>query len=176
MAVYKKKLQLKSHGTTPTFINITPEVRAAIEESNIQSGIVCITTPHTTCSVFFEEFVHDFTEDGDEFLQVDLNNVLKKIVPDQTVMPPEGGYLYPGELHFQDVESWPNAADYLPNGDRTALLNCDAHLKATLLGSSATLEVEAGKLAVGTTGYVYFVDFDRTRERQRKCSIIVMGE
>jgi thiamine phosphate synthase YjbQ (UPF0047 family) len=49
-------------------------------------------------------------------------------------------------------------------------------MKATLLGNSATLEVEGGKLAVGSTGYVYFVDFDRTRERGRRCRIIVMGE
>ena len=33
-----------------------------------------------------------------------------------------------------------------------------------------------GKLGAGTTGYVYFVDFDRTRERTRKCRITVIGE
>ena len=176
MEVYKEKIQLRSHGGTPTFINITPQVRAAIENSGIQSGIVSVITPHTTCGVFFEEYVHDTTEDGTEFLQVDLNNALAKILPDQTEMPPAGGYMYPGELHFLDVESWPNAADYLPGGDRRALLNCDAHLKATLIGSRATLEVDAGKLAVGSTGYVYFVDFDRTRERPRKCSVVVIGE
>jgi thiamine phosphate synthase YjbQ (UPF0047 family) len=49
-------------------------------------------------------------------------------------------------------------------------------MKATLLGNSATLEVEGGRLAVGTTGYVYFVDFDRTRERPRKCRVVIMGE
>lgn len=62
------------------------------------------------------------------------------------------------------------------NGDRTALLNCEAHLKATLIGSSETFEVDNGALGVGTTGYVYFVDFDRTRSRTRKCKIIIMGE
>lgn len=64
----------------------------------------------------------------------------------------------------------------MPNGDRRALLNCDAHLKATLIGSSQTFEVDEGKLGVGTTGYIYFVDFDRTRSRIRKCKIIVLGE
>jgi thiamine phosphate synthase YjbQ (UPF0047 family) len=84
--------------------------------------------------------------------------------------------MYPGPEHYADVASWPDAEAYLPGGDKTALLNCDAHMKATLLGSSATLEVDGGKLAVGTTGYVYFVDFDRTRERGRRCRVIVMGE
>ena len=81
-----------------------------------------------------------------------------------------------GDEHYKAVESWPDADTYLPNGDRTALFNGDAHLRSTLIGSSATLEVDEGKLGVGATGYVYFVDFDRTRERTRKCKIIVIGE
>lgn len=173
MAVYKETIEVKSHGTTPTYVNITPQVKKAIENSKIQNGICTVISPHTTCSVFFEEFVHDYTENGEEFLQIDLNKVLEKIIPDQTS---DGIYLYPGEEHYKAVASWPNAEEYLPNGDRTALWNGDAHLKATLLGSSQTFDVDNGKLGVGTTGYVYFADFDRTRERTRKCKIIIIGE
>lgn len=173
MAVYKETIQVESHGTTPTYVNITPMVKEAIEKSGIKDGICTVISPHTTCSVFFEEFVHDFTENGEEFLQVDLNNVLSKLFPDQTN---EDIYLYPGEEHYKAVASWPNAEEYLPNGDRTALWNGDAHLKATLIGSSQTFDVDGGKLGVGTTGYIYFADFDRTRARTRKCKIIVIGE
>lgn len=173
MAVYKEQIEVQSHGKTPTYINITPQVRAAIEKSGVQNGICVVISPHTTCSVFFEEFVHDINEAGDEFLQADLNGVLEKIIPDQTNAEI---YNYPGEEHYKAVESWPDAAAYLPDGDRTALWNCDAHLKATILGSSQTFEVDNGKLGVGTTGYVYFADFDRTRPRTRKCKIVVMGE
>ena len=81
MAVYKETILLKSHGKTPTYVNITPQVREAIEKSGIQNGICTVISPHTTCSVFFEEFVHDYNEAGDEFLQEDLNDVLKKIIP-----------------------------------------------------------------------------------------------
>ena len=88
----------------------------------------------------------------------------------------EGQYRYPGNKHYEAVLAWDNAEDYIPGGDRTALLNADAHLKATLLGSSETFEIDEGKLAVGTTGYIYFVDFDRTRERDRKCRVVIMGE
>ena len=176
MAIYKEQINLKSHGGTPTFINITPEVKQAIANSGIKSGIVTIISPHTTCSVFFEEYVHDTIEDGTEFLQIDLNKALSQIMPDQTQIPPAGEYMYPGPKHYADVASWPDAEAYLPGGDKTALLNCDAHMKATLIGSSATLEVEDGKLAVGSTGYVYFVDVDRTRERPRKCRVVVIGE
>lgn len=173
MAVYRETVEVQSHGTTPTYVNITPAVRAAIEKSGIKEGICTVISPHTTCAVFFEEFVHDFTPEGEEFLQVDLNRVLSSLIPDQTR---EGIYLYPGEEHYRAVASWPNAEEYLPGGDRTALWNGDAHLKATLLGSSQTFSVEGGKLGVGTTGYIYFADFDRTRERTRKCKIVIIGE
>lgn len=173
MAVYKETILVESHGTTPTYVNITPMVKAAIEKSGIQNGICSVISPHTTCSVFFEEFVHDFTENGEEFLQVDLNRVLSSLIPDQTS---EDIFLYPGEEHYKAVASWPDAEAYLPGGDRTALWNGDAHLKATLLGSSQVFDVDNGKLGVGTTGYIYFADFDRTRARTRKCKIIIIGE
>ena len=55
--------------------------------------------------------------------------------------------------------------EYLPDRDRKSPLELRRHLKATLLGSSQVFDVEDGKLGVGSTGYVYFVDFDRTRAR-----------
>ncbi|WP_110954646.1 YjbQ family protein [Anaerosinus massiliensis] len=173
MSVYKETITLESHGKTPTFLNITDEVKSVIKNSKIQNGICTVISPHTTCAVFFEEFVHDYHDDGNEFLQTDLNNALKKLIPDHTT---KDQYSYPGEKHYEAVASWPDAEAYLPNGDRTALLNGDAHLKATLVGSSETFDVDHGALGVGTTGYVYFVDFDRTRARSRKCKIIVIGE
>lgn len=124
MTVYKETIQLTSHGKTPTFFDITPQVKTAILNSKIKNGICTVISPHTTCAVFFEEFVHDYTENGDEFLQADLNNILQKLIPDNIA---EGQYNYPGEKHYEAVASWPTAEDYLPNGDRTALLNCEAN-------------------------------------------------
>lgn len=132
MAVYKETIMLHSHGDTPDFFNITDEVKEAIAKSGIQNGICAVITPHTTCAVYFQEFVHDYTEDGDEYLQEDLNEALKRIVPDETRF---GQYNYPGEKHFEAVESWPDAEKWLPGGDRTLLFNGDAHLKATIIGS-----------------------------------------
>ena len=159
--MFKKEFSVKSHGKTPTYINITDMVNEAIKESQINDGLVIVLTKHTTCSVFYEEFTHDFDERGNEFLQNDLDTVLEKIIPNHNSATT---YSYPGPEHYKDV----------PNGDRSALWNGDAHLKATILGNSVTLDVENNKLAVGKTGYVYFVDFDRTRERTRKFSVIVI--
>ncbi|PTQ83957.1 thiamine phosphate synthase YjbQ (UPF0047 family) [Trichococcus patagoniensis] len=172
MTVYKKHVKVLSEEGKVSYADITEDVKKAIAESQIENGICVVVTPHTTCSVFFEEYAHDINAAGDEFLQEDLNTVLEKIIPDHVSAET---YVYPGEKHYEAVESWPNADEYLPNGDRTALWNGDAHLKATLIGSSTVFEVDNNKLAVGSTGYVYFADFDRTRARERKCSIIVMG-
>ncbi|MGH2064702.1 YjbQ family protein [Aerococcus urinaeequi] len=173
MAVFKNHIKVNSKGSTPTYVDITEEVRSTIENSGIKEGICVVLTSHTTCSIFYEEFVHDLNENGDEFLQEDLNNVLEKIIPNHDSAE---SYIYPGEEHYQAVEAWPNADEYLPGGDRSALWNGDAHLKATIIGSSETFEVSNGALAVGKTGYIYFADFDRTRARERKCSIVVLGE
>lgn len=172
MKLYKKTFTVETQANKTTYVDITPNLREIVKESGIQEGVLAMITPHTTCSLFFEEFVHDVTEDGDEFLQVDLNKALEKIIPDHVAA---STYLYPGEGHYEAVEAWPNAAEYLPDGDRRALWNGDAHLKATLIGSSEMVDVTGGDLGVGSTGYFYFADFDQTRERTRKCQVTVWG-
>lgn len=54
MAVYKEQISVKSHGKTPTYVDITPQVKEAIEKSGIQNGICTVISPHTTCSVFLK--------------------------------------------------------------------------------------------------------------------------
>lgn len=44
--------------------------------------------------------------------------------------------------------------------------NSAAHIKASLIGSSARLLVEKGKLLLGTWQAVYFCEFDGPRERK----------
>lgn len=171
--IFKKEGKINSHGHTPTFINITEAVQEAVIASGIREGVAFILTRHTTCSIFFEEYTHDQDDLGDELLLKDLNAALKKIIPDQVDFD---YYQYPGEAHFAEIETWPEYPSYLPNGDRRGLMNADAHIKATLLGSSTTVEVAKGKANLGRTGYIYFADFDRCRRRERSYTIIVMGE
>lgn len=176
MTVHQTTLELHSHGTTPSFIDVTGQVRQAVADSGIANGLVAVMSPHTTCGVYFDEWVHDEHDDGTDYLQGDLNAVLGKIIPDQHDFPPADGYHYPGIKHFEEVETWPSAKEYLPGGDRSQLLNVDAHLKSTVIGSSQVFPVTDGKLAFGVTGYIFFVDFDRTRARTRKCQVTVIGE
>jgi secondary thiamine-phosphate synthase enzyme len=52
------------------------------------------------------------------------------------------------------------------SGFRHAEGNSDAHLKASLLGSSVQIIVSSGKLCLGTWQGVYFCDFDGPRSRK----------
>ena len=87
MAVYKETILLKSHGKTPTYVNITPQVREAIEKSGIQNGICTVISPHTTCSVFFEEFVHDYTEN-----EIPVNHLFQQYAILKNAIREMGGY------------------------------------------------------------------------------------
>ncbi len=44
--------------------------------------------------------------------------------------------------------------------------NSDAHLMTTLLGSSVTVPIEAGRLRLGTWQGIFLVEFDGPRTRQ----------
>lgn len=50
--------------------------------------------------------------------------------------------------------------------------NSDAHIKATLTGSSVTVAVEDGQLLLGTWQAIYFCEFDGPRRRKVYIKII----
>jgi secondary thiamine-phosphate synthase enzyme len=50
--------------------------------------------------------------------------------------------------------------------------NSDAHIKSTLLGSSQTIFIQGGRLALGTWQGVYFCEFDGPRSRKVWVKII----
>jgi secondary thiamine-phosphate synthase enzyme len=50
--------------------------------------------------------------------------------------------------------------------------NSDAHLKSTLVGASATVPFEGGRLALGTWQAVYFSEFDGPRTRNLLVSVV----
>jgi len=56
----------------------------------------------------------------------------------------------------------------VPAGDQYLHLegNADAHIKAALVGSSESLLVRGGRIALGTWQGVFFCEFDGPRKRQ----------
>lgn len=173
MAVYKGELSVSTCAGKPDYHDITEQIAEIVAGSGIKEGIATVISCHTTCAVFIEEYDHDITPAGDTFLQADLNDGLEVFFPEQHDW---STYRYPGLKHFEEVEAWPDAEAYLPGGDRTLLWNGDAHLRSTVIGGSVTLEVGEGKLQTNGLASVFFVDFDRTRERTRRARVIVIGE
>ena len=52
--------------------------------------------------------------------------------------------------------------------------NSDAHIKASMMGSSQTVFIEEGQLVLGTWQAIYFAEFDGPR--QRKAMVRVTGD
>jgi secondary thiamine-phosphate synthase enzyme len=50
--------------------------------------------------------------------------------------------------------------------------NCDAHLKASVIGGSKTLMIENGRLVLGTWQGVFFCEFDGPRRRSLRVKIV----
>lgn len=171
MKYYKETLQLTSNGGRPTYHNITDQVKEIVAKSGVKNGLCVVQSQHTTCSVFFEEFVHDVDFNGDEFLQVDLNRILDRIIPRELTENCE--YRYPGPKHLDflmglDDPNYPK--------DPGTILNGDAHIRGSLFGASESFIIENETMLTGTVGYIYFVDWDQNRVRTRKCHVMVMGE
>src|SRR5699024_5187521 len=80
MAVYSAELTLTSYEGKATYHEITEIIKKHVEESGILNGICAVTSPHTTCSVIFEEHSYDTDYFGYDYLQVDLNNILENII------------------------------------------------------------------------------------------------
>ncbi len=50
--------------------------------------------------------------------------------------------------------------------------NCDAHLKAALIGNSKSLLVDSGRLILGRWQGVFFCDFDGPRRRELMIKVV----
>ena len=50
--------------------------------------------------------------------------------------------------------------------------NADSHIKTALVGSSETIPVEAGRLALGRWQSVFFAEFDGPRTRELRIKIV----
>lgn len=171
MKTYKETIILRSNGQRPTYHNVTEKVKDILNKSGITNGICVIQSQHTTCSVIFEEFVHDTDFNGDEFLQVDLNRILDRIIPRELTDNME--YRYPGPKHLDFLMTLDDPQ--FPK-DPGTILNGDAHIRGSLFGASETFIVDNGIMLTGSVGYIYFIDWDQNRVRDRKCHVLVMGE
>jgi secondary thiamine-phosphate synthase enzyme len=164
MAVYHECFKIQSD-RRPTFHDVTAQVEAVLQKSNITNGILLVFSQHTTCSVLIQEASDDVNYWGTELLMQDLVNVLTSIIPTCTT---EGQYLHPGPKHIEAAAG----RNELPAWS----LNTDAHLRSVIMGRSQSIPIENGVMLLGEFGRIYFVDFDQVRARERIVRVQIVGE
>jgi secondary thiamine-phosphate synthase enzyme len=126
--------------------DLTPQIRALVAESGISNGFVIVTSRHTTTAVTINE--------NEERLLVDVQRFFERLVP------PGDGYLH-NDIHLRDC----------PQDEPE---NAHSHLIAMMLGSSESIPVANGELALGKWQSVLLVELDGPRERT--ASVQVWGE
>lgn len=92
---------------------------------------------------------------------------MEKMIPQCLV---EGQYMHPGPKH---IDFAMNEAKEV--GEWTSL-NTDAHLRSVFFGRSETIVLVDGALDLGEFGYIYFVDWDQIRDRDRVLQVQIIGE
>ena len=163
--VYQKELELQSRGWIPTFHDVTKEVLEIVAASGIKNGTCTIASHHTTCSVMIQECSHDLDSFDLEYLQHDLLDIMRRLVPDYR---DEGQYRHPGPIHAQ-------FGRYVNEPGNFTSMNTDGHLRSAFFGRSETMTIKDGVLDGGEFAHIYFVDWDQVRARRRQLNVTVMG-
>ena len=163
--IYKNKIQVQSDHKEVTFHNVTDKVKETVAKSGIKNGIVVVYSHHTTCSVITQECAFDTSMTGRETLQQDLVDVFEKLCP---TCSREGIYLHPGPKALKFAEEH--------GEDARGCHNTEAHLISSIIGRSLTAVIDDGVIDLGEFGFIYFIDWDKTRGRQRTVQIMVIGE
>jgi secondary thiamine-phosphate synthase enzyme len=165
MKIVRECIPLRSTGLRPTFHTVTDKVKDIVARAGIHNGICVVYSGHTTCAVMIDEESFDKAYTGLTYLQQDLIDVWEKIIP---ACQKERQYMHPGP------ELTAFAAEH--GEDKPGTLNTDAHLRSAIMGRSETVPIVNGALELGEFGHIYFIDFDRTRVRERMLTVQLLGE
>ena len=144
----QEQVGLKLHRTiiervasgAPEFIDITEDVRSAVETSGIREGAVTVFSRHTTAAVKINEH--------EPLLLEDMSCFLEKVAPRSA------------DYRHNDftIRTANMTEDECPNGH--------AHCQHLLLSASETIPVSDGDLLLGRWQRVFFIELDRPRLRE----------
>jgi secondary thiamine-phosphate synthase enzyme len=133
-------------------IDVTDDVRAAVDRSDVVNGMALVYAPHTTCAIMINEHEGGFIDDFADLL-ADL-------------APAEGRYYRHDDLEIRSEGIEEDTAEF-PNGH--------SHVRAGVLSSSSqTIPIVDGSLTLGVWQRIFFCELDRARPR--KVFIQVIGE
>jgi secondary thiamine-phosphate synthase enzyme len=143
---FTREISLDSAEKTD-FIDVTGQVRKAVLDSKVRTGIINIFTQHTTTAIRINENEKGLLRDTKRFLE--------------DKCPPGGCY------HHDDIEERPDVPSDEP-------INAHSHLKSIIMGASETIPIFEGEPKLGQWQSVFFVD--RDGPRKRKMLLHIIGE
>ena len=143
------KLNFKTNGDS--FTDITDNLNIFIQKSNFHSGILNVTSLHTSCSL-------TINENADPNVLKDLKKFMKSIVPYNcyTSLSKDKEEIY--YEHFQEGE------DDMP-----------AHIKTALTNTNLSLSFQKGEIILGTWQAIYLWEH-RFSPKKRTLSVHIIGE
>ena len=143
------KLKYVSNGEG--FIDITNDLNLFIEENNFNSGIIILTSLHTSCSL-------TINENADPNVLKDLKKYMQSIVP----------YDCYSSLSRNKEEIYYN--HYQEGSD-----DMPAHIKTSLTNTSLSLSFQRSKIILGTWQAVYLWEH-RFNRKERSLNVHIIGE
>ena len=139
--------------TSPEFIDVTDEVEEFIESSGVLNGIVVVFSKHTTAAIVIQE--------DEPLLLDDFRNLLDSIASS------DAKYSH-NDFDVRTVHMHDNEC---PNGH--------SHCQHLTLGSSESVPVIEGKMALGEWQRVFMVELDGEKAQQigyREVVVQVLGQ
>ena len=143
------KLKFITHGQG--FIDITYELNLYIEKNNFHSGILNLTSLHTSCSL-------TINENADPNVLEDLKKYMQSIVPYDSYITLSKDREEIFYKHYQE------GADDMP-----------AHIKTSLTNTNLSLSFQDGKIMLGTWQAVYLWEH-RFDQKERILNVHIIGE
>jgi len=141
------KITTKGEG----FIDITNNLNQFLKDNNLSSGILILSSLHTSCSL-------TINENADPKVLIDLQNYIKAIVPFNSYQNLKQNKKEIYYEHYQEGE------DDMP-----------AHIKTALTNTSLSLSFKDEKIILGIWQAIYLWEH-RFGEKIRTLNIHVIGE
>ncbi|WP_320674294.1 secondary thiamine-phosphate synthase enzyme YjbQ [Prochlorococcus sp. MIT 1341] len=133
------------------FTDLTPKIKYWIAERRIKSGILILSTKHTSCSLVINE-------NADPRVLEDLSRYMKAIVPEEGI-----GKIFPYE-NAQPYKHSEEGPDDMP-----------AHIRTALTSSCLSLSIEEKNISLGTWQAIYLWEH-RYSVNERTIHLHAIGE
>ena len=143
------KLEFLTNGEG--FIDITSHLNLFIEKNNFHSGILNLTSLHTSCSL-------TINENADPNVLRDLKKYMQSIIPYDSYLSLSKNREEISYNHYQE------GADDMP-----------AHIKTSLTNTCLSLSFQNGKITLGMWQAVYLWEH-RFAQKQRIINLHIVGE